>query len=124
MRSLTGYHRLRTSLVALLLVPSLAFAAPANTEERLRTLEQDIQQLKEENKALKQAHDDLKNDHSTTQQQVKDLLPLRGRFFGYVDLGLFYAMGNGSGIRADSGHALFPQYSDVPDGWVFYGDPL
>ncbi len=106
---------------------SAAEDAPApqgSVEERLRALEAGMESLRKENESLKEAHEELKSEHAQTEQKVKDLLPLRGRFFGYLDFGLFYAMGNGAGIRADAGHAIYPQYADVAEGWVFYGDPL
>jgi hypothetical protein len=41
---------------------------------------------------------------------------------GYVDLGFFLPTGDGSGVRRDEGHELFPEHDDV--SWVFYGDLL
>jgi hypothetical protein len=41
---------------------------------------------------------------------------------GYIDLGFFVPQGDGSGLLRDSGHTLFPQYSDY--GWVMVGDIL
>jgi hypothetical protein len=41
---------------------------------------------------------------------------------GYGDLGFFAVQGDGSGIRRDSGHAMFPAHGDI--AWVFYGDLL
>lgn len=106
-----------------LLLCAVARAEPS-VEERLRALEEGMEALKKENEALKSAHDDLKAEHEETQQKMKDLLPLKGRFFGYLDFGAFYVQGNGAGIRSDAGHAVYPEYSDVAEGWVFYGDPL
>ena len=41
---------------------------------------------------------------------------------GYGDLGFSTTQGDGSGVRRDVGHMLFPEHRDV--GWVFYGDLL
>jgi hypothetical protein len=43
---------------------------------------------------------------------------------GYGDLGFFATStgGDGSGIRRDAGHEVFPEHSQI--GWVFYGDLL
>jgi hypothetical protein len=41
---------------------------------------------------------------------------------GYGDLGFFAVQGDGSGIRRDSGHVMFPAHGDI--AWVFYGDLL
>jgi hypothetical protein len=56
-----------------------------------------------------------------------------GRVTGYLDFGLFWVQGDGSGIRTldqfgpdVSGAVLtkFPSLSTVPPSWVFLGDPL
>jgi hypothetical protein len=44
------------------------------------------------------------------------------RLSGYGDIGAFATQGDGSGIRRDAGHTMFPEHGDV--GWVFYGDLL
>jgi hypothetical protein len=41
---------------------------------------------------------------------------------GYGDLGFFATQGDGSGVRRDAGHLMFPDKSMY--GWVFYGDLL
>ncbi len=41
---------------------------------------------------------------------------------GYSDLGFFATQGDGSGVRRDAGHILFPDKSMY--SWVFYGDLL
>jgi hypothetical protein len=111
-------------LLTEILVIALCVGQAAEVETRLKALEEGMEALKKENEQLKQAHDDLKTEHEQTVEQVKSLLPLKGRFFGYLDFGAFYVQGNGSGIRPDVGHKYYPQYSDVPDSWVFMGDPL
>jgi hypothetical protein len=50
---------------------------------------------------------------------------LSARFSGYFDLGFFWVQGDGSGVRKDFGHALYPHYRDQLLGsWVLLGDPL
>lgn len=42
----------------------------------------------------------------------------------YVDVGAFAVGGDGSGIRSDLGHVIFPQYQGrIAGQWVFEGDP-
>lgn len=41
---------------------------------------------------------------------------------GYGDVGMFATQGDGTGLRRDIGHTMFPDHSDI--GWVFYGDLL
>jgi len=43
------------------------------------------------------------------------------RFTGYVDVGFFWARGNGSGVVEDFGHRLAPELGQQ---WVFLGDLL
>ena len=94
-------------------------APPApSVEERLRALEEDNARLQENLKLLREDHD------QTAARLEKLTSQVSGRISGYFDFGFFYVTGDGSGIRPDTGHAVFPQYSDVPDSWVFYGDPL
>jgi hypothetical protein len=50
----------------------------------------------------------------------KSAFPIR--LSGYGDIGAFATQGDGSGLRRDSGHVMFPQHQDI--GWVFYGDML
>ncbi|EYF06805.1 outer membrane beta-barrel protein [Chondromyces apiculatus] len=107
-------------------VPSEAQAAPAappsasaqDIERRLLLLEQDNARLRGEVEALRE-------EQGFLDQVVSRLMPVAGRFGGYLDVGFFSVQGNGSGIRADLGHRYFPSYAGkVPDSWVFYGDPL
>src|SRR5262249_27503743 len=67
----------------------------------------------------------LEEDLAQTREQVKGLLPIAGRISGYLDFGFFRVSGNGSGIRADLGNTVFPEYAGmVPGSWVFMVDPL
>ena len=83
-----------------------------------------LAQLEQENQDLKDRLDDLQDDERALEARVDKLAPLSTKLTGYADLGFFYVSGDGSGIRPDYGHLVFPQYSDVPDSWVFMGDPL
>ena len=78
----------------------------------------EIKQLREEVVALRE-------DHNSVAQQVTSLLPLAARLSGYLDFGFFYVGGDGTGIRSDTGYLNFPEFrGQVPDTWVFMGDPL
>ncbi len=115
-------------------------------EARLESLGQDNGRLQQDNEALRRDNETLRREdakrreesarleerldaieqqqeeHQTTQD---GMLRLSGRLGGYLDVGFFYVGGDGSGIRPDIGHAVFPEFEDVvPDSWVFMGDPL
>lgn len=94
-------------------------------EARLDELNEVNARLREDNEALKQRVEALEEDQERTREHVDRLRPLAGKVGGYVDFGFFYVTGDGSGIRPDTAHAVFPQYDGVvPDSWVFMGDPL
>ncbi len=97
--------------------PSLV-PKPSDLEARLHLVEQQNQQLAAEVRSLREGLDSLSQRHDALSSIVS------GRVSGYLDLGFFYVTGDGSGIRPDTGHLVFPEYSDVPDSWVFMGDPL
>ncbi len=85
----------------------------------------DLARLAAENARLSEEVAQLRDDHDYLEQVVNKLLPLQGRISGYVDFGAFDVQGrDGSGLRIDTDHRLFPEYAYVPDGWVFLGDPL
>jgi hypothetical protein len=101
----------------------------AADNERLR---EDNEQLRKDNERLREASErvderveSLERKQQTTQRRLDGMLPLSSRLGGYLDVGAFWAGGNGSGVRPDTGHAVFPQYDGVlPDSWVLMGDPL
>jgi hypothetical protein len=103
-------------------------------EERLRALEEENGRLRARVEALEHARENeklpekvrkLEENGSYLEQQIARLLPLTGKLGGYLDFGFFYVQGNGAGVRPDTGHRHFPEYTgEVPDSWVFYGDPL
>ena len=84
--------------------PSPAPAVPAapaepsaepSTEERVRAIE-------EQNRRLRDDLDRVVAAQAETNARVEEAKRSRGpRVFGYLDFGLFYASGNGSGIRSD-----------------------
>jgi hypothetical protein len=87
-------------------------------DPKLAELEQRLQKAEEK-------IDQLEDDRSYLEDKLKDLLPISGRFSGYVDLGFFGTTGNGAGTREDLINYYFPQYAGkVPGSWVFMGDPL
>jgi hypothetical protein len=83
-------------------------------EARLDALESRVTELERENQELRQTHRD----------EVDRLSPISGRVGGYVDVGAFWAAGNGVGFRPDFGNQNFPELDEIPGSWVFMGDPL
>jgi len=63
---------------------------------------------------------DLETRLQTTENSKKSQFPIK--IGGYGDVGFFATQGDGSGLRRDVAHAMFPQHQDI--GWVFYGDLL
>ena len=112
----------RVSIVALMLTARVASAdeppPSPDLNVRMQMLEQQNANLASEVKSLREDLENLTQRHEALSAHVS------GRIGGYMDLGFFYVNGDGSGIRPDTGHLVFPEYSDVPDSWVFYGDPL
>ncbi|MBX3160476.1 MAG: hypothetical protein KF773_31210 [Deltaproteobacteria bacterium] len=80
--------------------------APADPEARTAELTDKLQQLETK---LAMAEDGR-----------RPKFPIR--LSGYGDIGAFATQGDGSGLRRDYGHMMFPQHNDI--GWVFYGDLL
>jgi hypothetical protein len=115
-----------------LLAPAEAFAQDVTPppqpkpEEAARRLEA----LEQKNEELRAELDQLRSDHDFDAERIEKLMPLSGRFTGYVDFGFFFVGGDGSGIRNDIGHERLPEYAatsslaEIPDSWVFMGDPL
>lgn len=102
-----------------------AAAEPAAAAGDAGRLEARLDALEAENRQLREDLEYLREDHDGLDQRVTAMAPLTGRLRGYVDFGLFWAGGNGSGVKPDLGYKYFPQYQGVvPDSWVFMGDPL
>src|SRR5262249_42729424 len=87
-------------------------------------VERRLKELEASNARLREEVDRLREDHESLDQRVEKLLPLAGKLSGYLDFGLFYVQGDGSGIRPDTDHKHFPEYKDVQDSWVFLGARL
>jgi hypothetical protein len=109
-------------------VPSPGAPPPAAAES---DLERRLRELEAANRRMREELDDMKDDHKDLRDKVTQLLPLTTRVSGFIDFGAFYVSGDGSGVRPDIGHVVFPQYNEnpmspnnVPDKWVFMGDPL
>jgi hypothetical protein len=107
--------------------PTPQQAQPATDEPKPDANAEANARIQELEKRLEKAEQDLadaKDDHSFLEEKLNALMPLQSKLTGYIDLGAFATTGNGAGTRTDVGHLLFPQYSYVPETWVFYGDPL
>jgi hypothetical protein len=99
--------------------------APQPTEEQPPPPPREDPRIKELEDRLQEVEDELdaqKDDNKYLEEKIDSLVPLK--LSGYLDLGAFATTGNGAGTRTDIGHAYFPEYSYVPETWVFYGDPL
>jgi hypothetical protein len=62
----------------------------------------------------------LETKLTMAEENRKSRFPIR--LSGYGDIGAFATQGDGSGLRRDVGHTMFPEHGDI--GWVFYGDML
>lgn len=105
----------------------LAELAAANEalREDNEALREDNARLRETGERLDARVESLERDQQQARKDLDGLLPLAGRLGGYLDVGAFWAAGNGSGVRPDTGHVVFPEYDGVvPDSWVLMGDPL
>jgi hypothetical protein len=89
----------------------------AEVDARMQALEQRLEKAEEELELAKE-------DNAFLEEKVSALAPLSGKIGGYLDFGFFTTTGNGAGTRSDIGHAYFPEFSNVPESWVFMGDPL
>ena len=56
-------------------------------------------------------------------QQLEAASAVQVQFSGYIDVGFFWAAGDGSGVRPDYRH-LVPGTEDLLTSWVLIGDPL
>jgi len=102
--------------------------APPSLQPRLDDMERRLQEtderLRESERRRAAAEEEAKEQRRRLEQRLDRLEPLLGRVTGYLDVGFFKVTGNGSGIRNDFGHLRLPEYTAVPDSWVFLGDPL
>jgi hypothetical protein len=86
--------------------PRAEEAPPVDLEAKAVALEDKIQQLEAK--------------LTSSEENRKSRFPIR--LSGYGDVGAFATQGDGSGLRRDAGHSMFPEHGDI--GWVFYGDLL
>lgn len=118
--------------IAVVVALALGSAQPAlaqddDDEPASESTDDKIQKLENKNEELMEEIEILEEELEATNQQVKSLLPLKGRISGYLDFGFFSVTGNGSGIRReiDFTGMVFPEFDGIgPPGWVFLGDPL
>ena len=109
--------------------PAAGPSAPAeeptpSVEERVAPLEKRIGELENELEELREANELHQDDEAFQEQRLSGLASLKEKISGYIDVGFFWAQGNGSGLRTDTGNRIFPEYDYVTSGWVFLGDPL
>src|SRR4051812_4641099 len=115
-------RRMRIGLSGAAFVAVLALGSPSAADpgaSKENDIEQRLKALEENNARLREELDKLRDEHTSLGDQVQSLLPLSGRFSGYIDFGFFAVQGDGSGIRPDIGHQHFPEHSSVSDTWVF-----
>jgi hypothetical protein len=99
------------SVLALAVV---AAATPAFADEVADQLEDQADEL-----------DQLRRQVDRFRDELDAIAPVRRFLTAYLDVGFFVAGGDGSGVRHDVGHAVFPEYIGVvPAEWVLMGDPL
>lgn len=96
--------------------------APEQQDPPARPDDPKLKELEDRLQAVEDELDAQKDDNKYLEEKIESLVPLK--ITGYLDLGAFATTGNGAGTRTDVGHLLFPEYSYVPETWVFYGDPL
>jgi len=93
-------------------------------EDLDRRLRETEERLAASERRRAEAEERAKQDRRRLEERLDRVEPMLGRVTGYVDVGFFKVYGNGSGIRPDLGHEHLPEYTAVPDSWVFLGDPL
>jgi hypothetical protein len=103
---------------------SVDAAADRRTEARIEALESRLEVLENANDELRVEQEIMLEERAEADDRAREAKNFAVRVGGYLDVGFFWAQSNGSGVRSDFGHRLFPEYSAVPDAWVFAGDPL
>ncbi|HUQ07604.1 MAG TPA: hypothetical protein VM261_34155 [Kofleriaceae bacterium] len=103
----------RVAALALLLSASTAFA-----DEPVEPVPLDATARDEE-------LEELRREIQRDRERLDALAPLSRYVNAYVDVGFFATGGDGSGVRSDTGHRVFPEYDGmIPAEWVLMGDPL
>ncbi len=100
-------------------------AAPAQP----RTSQEDLAaRVMELERALAEVHERMgvvEEDQRFLEESTESTRRSAVQLSGYLDVGAFHVSGDGSGILPDTGSFVFPEYAgDIPDSWVFMGDPL
>ena len=113
-----------TRYLFLLLLASPALAQSPPPVEEADTAEEDTTEEEVDFQAksaeLESKISDLETRLETSENSKKTRFPIK--IGGYGDVGFFATQGDGSGLRRDVAHEMFPEHSDI--GWVFYGDLL
>lgn len=110
----------------LLASPALAQSPPAQVapDEEVDTSEEEVTEevvdFDAKSAELESKISELETRLETSENSKKSRFPFK--IGGYGDLGFFATQGDGSGLRRDVAHQMFPEHSDI--GWVFYGDLL
>jgi len=100
-------------------------AALEEENRRMRERVAELERAAKKNEETAEKVAQMEDDASFRDQQIERILPLASKVGGYLDFGFYRAMGTGAGTRTDLGHRHFPEFDgEVPDSWVFYGDPL
>jgi hypothetical protein len=105
----------------LLASPALAQSPPDDAqadeagEEAAEEVDLDAKSAELESKIT-----ELEQRLESSENSKKTRFPIK--LGGYGDLGFFATQGDGSGLRRDVAHTMFPEHGDI--GWVFYGDLL
>jgi hypothetical protein len=103
-------------------IAALAAPAAAQSEDDEATESTETSEGSDESDvgALESRIEELEARLEASEQLRKARFPVK--LTGYADLGFFVTQGDGSGLRRDAGHEIFPDRADI--AWVFYGDLL
>lgn len=103
--------------------PALAQSPPAESETEIEATEEEaVEEVDLDAKTIELENKlgELENRLQTSENSRKSRFPIK--LGGYGDVGFFATQGDGSGLRRDVAHMMFPEHEDI--GWVFYGDLL
>jgi hypothetical protein len=74
-------------------------------------------------RALEEALAETRATAAQLEQEAREASEVKVQLSGYLDVGFFWAAGDGSGIRKDYAGQV-PGTADLLRSWVFIGDPL
>lgn len=84
-----------------------------------------LEKLEEDNRALREDLEILREDHEYVEKQLEKASSSSVKVTGFLDVGFFAMAGETGGLQTDMGHEQFPEFmGQIPDSWVFLGDPL